>query len=339
MENPDINILEVDEKIKEMFEESKNKISEYTDSLKEVEEILAKSNIEKIIGKGTKELLEQKAKELRENINSILTSKEYGFYVLQSFQILDKYKDEIQKPVEIFFGKKTPTQTDCKDTINLYVDVASDICSLFGIETKQKLSNVQEKKTKRIRRSKDNKKKPKKKTLSCKNCKSKNLEILADEGYICQECFLQVDPIIIKASGEKTTSTLSKYQELDNFRTFMKQYQGKEDIDIKPEVIEFIKSKLDTSSLSSLKKVKRKQIYNILAKSKYEYYRKHSTFIWTQITGNSAPDLSDIEHLLEEDYKAYINVYNTKKSRTNALNTQISRSIFESLGWNYVSIY
>lgn len=384
----DLNILEVDEKIRTMFQKSKDKVNEYMESLKEVEDMLSKSGIEKIIGKDNKLALENKAKDLRESISSTVNNKEYGYYILQSFQILEKYKEEIKKPMEVFLFKKPSDSkdNDCKEVITSYLNIASDICKLFGIETNTKILSAPEKKTKRIRKSKD-RKKAKKKVLHCKKCKSKNLEILGDDGYICQDCFLQVDAMSVKMSSDKMNINTNKYQELDNFKTFMKQFQGKEDIEIRPEVYRFIETKLIEQKLVDdtdvevntgtkikgkiLGKITKRHIYNILSKSKWKTYQKNSTFIWVQITGKSAPDLSDIEHVLEEDYRMYINVYNSKKNRTNAPNTQcifyqllvkhgikvnksefnflkedrleqyneISREIFETLGWNYVSIY
>ncbi len=373
----DINILDIDQKIKNLFNENKDKINTYVESLNEIKIILNKSNIENIIGKDKKLILEKKAKELTSTIKDLLENKTYGYYILQSFHILDKYKEEIKKPIEIFLFKKNTDEkiNACKDIVTTYLDIASEFQDIFKLMDQPKV----EKKTKRIRKSKNKSKNKRKKILKCKNCRSKDLKILGEGGYICNECFIQVDPVSMKIASDKINITLNNYQELDNFINFMKQYQGKQDVKINEDLYEYIKETLKnmklltnpTENLEKYKKVTKKHIYNILSKSKWAKYHKHYIYIWVQLTGKSAEDLSDIETQLENDYKTYINIYNIKKTRTNAPHTQClfyqllikhgrkvdksdfnflkddrleqynqsSKEIFDILNWNYVSIY
>ena len=102
-----IDILEIHNQILKKFEDDKKNIEEFESSVKNLEKFLSDPSISHNI----RLKLDRKWGLLKEKLKDITLDTSYNFYLMETGQLIEKYKKFIRKPVKInFMGKKEKPQ-------------------------------------------------------------------------------------------------------------------------------------------------------------------------------------------------------------------------------------
>lgn len=364
-----VDIIEIDSKIKKKFEEEKKKIDEYKEKLNEL-----KKGSSLVMRSGLKEKIIKTEKELSEYIYDLETDSMKNFYILESVPIVEKYHEFLKTPLKVSFNGNSSKSKQIKvkkELIIKYLNVASKYIELD--------INIYEKSTKE--------------KIVCLNCKN-NKEFDIDEESdicICLNCHAQ--QIILKnISSYKDVNRVnisSKYQydRKIHFRDSINQYGGKQNVNIPQEIYDDLEeqfklhhliSDTDDKTMSKKEKFKyitKEQISIFLKELNYSKHYENLNLLYYNITGNKPDDISYIEDRLLSDFDILTEVYDRKFKnidRKNFINTHyvllqlllkhrhpcnkedfsmlktidrqifhenICRLIFEELGWNWTSIY
>jgi hypothetical protein len=116
----DIDILEIDAKIIHNFDEDRRRIDMYEDKKKELESSLKLNSLTQ----RTKNSLEDSIKTLESHIEDIRTDKLYNFYIIESAEILEKYKQILKQPQKVnFIGKPMKNNKEKQKLVLLYLDI------------------------------------------------------------------------------------------------------------------------------------------------------------------------------------------------------------------------
>jgi len=259
--------------------------------------------------------------EIIERCRIIKTDQKLHFYLLQTTVLLDEYKTELDKPIEInFMGNKESLDTTKKDTI---------VCKYMNLIQKiypYKFSVA-----------------PKMQTV-CRTCNKKNTDtniVDSTNAIICSYCCTEKDMLQLTFSYKDTDriNITSKYQydRRVHFRECINQFQGKQHSTIKPCVYAELIEQLEIYGLvregDLPQKIKYEQttkhhIYIFLNELGYSNHYEDLNLIYHTITGNELDDISHLEDILMEDFDKLSQLYDeeyikTKKiSRKNFINTQ-----------------
>ena len=180
----EIDILSIHVKILDNFKQEKNKLSEYKNKLLEIKNSLEKDNKIRI-----HDILDNTKNILTEKINDIENNKCQNFYISETTELLEKYKNILNNPIKVnFMGKTTKNNNEKIKIIKEYIDIVSKYIDIENIiENKDMDKNKPEK-------------------LACKNCKNhKEFDIIEDNIYVCANCSSQ--QIIMK--------NISSYKDID----------------------------------------------------------------------------------------------------------------------------
>ena len=222
----DIDILDINNRILQNFDIEIAKLSDYKE--KKVE--LHNSLLIETIPCHVKELIEKSIYNLDEHINDIETNKLKNFYVLETAEILEKYKAILKKPQKINFMGKSIKQNKEKDVlIALYLEKANNY-----VQIDYNFNFVSDKKDK----------------IVCKNChNSKEFEIQEGNVYICLHCSAQqfILKNVTSYKDIKRVNISSKYiyDRKIHFRDCINQYQGKQNSTIQQQVYKDIEKQLE----------------------------------------------------------------------------------------------
>ena len=115
---------------------------------------------------------------------------------------------------------------------------------------------------------------------------------------VCEQCGYTE---IIIVNSEKVSykepnreSVFFAYKRINHFNEWLAQFQAKESTDIPEDVYKNLFFELNKNKKLEIKKIKYKQIREILKKLKYNKYYEHIPHIINMISGNKAPLLSRI---------------------------------------------
>jgi hypothetical protein len=155
----EIDILYIDNKILQNFEDEKEKLSEYKNKLEDVQNCLKLE-----LRPNLKETLIKSEKYLSEYIVDLETDHSKNFYIIETADLIEKYKEILNKPVKMsFIGKSNKTNKEKTAIINSYIEISNKYVDIkINIEKKDK--NV------------------------CKNCNNKDFDIEDGNIYICSNC-------------------------------------------------------------------------------------------------------------------------------------------------------
>lgn len=163
-----------------------------------------------------------------------------------------------------------------------------------------------------------------KETFSCQSCDNKDVNKFEIDEYnrkICLECATQQDTLNIGFTHKdyNRINMIGKfvYNRIIHFQDCIKQYQGKQNCKIPQKVYDDLDKKfkayrlLIESENESIKysKITRDHINMFLKELKYTKHYENVNLIYFNITGKRFDDISYLEHLLIEDFKELVNLY------------------------------
>lgn len=358
----EIDILSIDNEIKEKFNSEKSKLDEYKAKLIEINNTLKLINIRPRVKTS---LLESKIR-LEQQIYDIENNNKYNFYISEVTSLLEKYKIILNEPLKVnFMGKSVRKNKDKDKLISDYLDIVSKYTEIN--------ISIYEKKEK----------------IVCKNCNNKkDFDIVDGNIYICHDCSAQ--QVILK--------NVSSYRDIDrvnisnkylydrkiHFRDCINQHQGKQNSTIQQQVYDDLEDQFrkhhllveDTNDKKlKFSKITKDHILMFLKELEYTKHYENANLIHYNITGKKPDDIGYLEDALLNDFDTLTELYDKKfkhLDRKNFINTQyvlfqlllrhkhpcnkddfnilktvdrktfhdeICKSLFEELGWNFSPFY
>lgn len=363
MYDHEIDILNIDTKIQSLFNEESKKLLEYKYRLRELKETINSQNIKlRSISE-----LEKNIINLEKKIKSIETNEKLNFYIIETAEILEKYKQILKTPIKItFYGKSTNDNLEKNNLIKMYLDIAQ---KYYKIDIKPVLRKFK---------------------ITCDICLNKKDFIIEENAYICVECGSQQDilqhTISYKDSDRINICTKYTYDRKVHFRDCINQYQGKQNCCIEQKVYDqlediFNKHHLlvgqkDTPRDIKFNKITKEHVLMFLKELGLSKHYENVTLIHYNMTGKKPDDISYLEDKLLNDFDILIETYDkhfkNKVERVNFISTQyvlyqllqrhkhnckkedfvilktmdrksfhdnICRELFVMLGWNFSPIY
>ena len=312
----DVDIIDIDNKIRLNFKEEKDKLQFYKTKLDDIRSSLELKNIrQRFIN-----TLLNSEKELSKHIDDIENDTSINFYITETALLLEKYKEILNKPQKVnFMGKAVKNNKEKKNIIDQYLEIAR---KYVDIEL-----NIKESCDKRDK-------------VICKNCNNKkDFEIIDTNIYICMLCSAQ--QLILK--------NISSYRDIDrvnisskycydrkiHFRDCINQYQGKQNSTIDAKVYEDLEKQFDLHHLLTgdkntpknirFKNITKEHIAMFLKELEYTKHYENINLIHYNMTGIKPDDIGYLEDKLLDDFDTLVELYDKlfkHINRKNFINTQ-----------------
>ena len=207
----DVDILDINNKILINFKTEEDKLPEYQERLKIIENSLELKNISLRV----KESLLTTKDELIKHINDVENSVSLNFYTTETAFFLEKYKEILNSPLKVnFVGKPIKNKKEKNKIIIQYLEVAEKYVNIdIDTEDKDIVLNDKEK-------------------IVCNTCQNKkDFDIIDTNIYICSLCSTQ-QVILKNISSYKDNDRVNisskyMYDRKIHFRDCVNQYQGK----------------------------------------------------------------------------------------------------------------
>lgn len=365
----DVDILSIDKKIIDNFYKETENIEIYKAKLDKLYK--TKNNLETMSNR-IHINIQNEIRSLKQKIDDIVYEKSKNFYIMESTNILNEYKEELKAPVSMnFMGKSNNNNIHKNKLMKSYVQIASKYINInLHEKTEQKNST---------------------KIKNCAHCNYNNFDI-TDNSYICNNCGTVVELIIHQSSYRDVErvniTTKYTYDPKIHFRDCINQFQGKQNATIDQKVYDDIISEFknhqllfgneNSSKHIRFSKITKEHIYHFLKETKHSKHYEDIILIYYNITENKPDDISNLEQILLDDFDTLTNLYDQvyrkdkKIERKNFINTQyvlfqllkrhkypckkedfnilktidrqsfhdeICKVLFEKLGWNFTAIF
>jgi hypothetical protein len=309
----EINILTINTKILENFKEEFEKIDDYKNRLNDINKTLEIKNIRQRVLSSlikSKDELEKHIKDTENNIS-------LNFYLTESLELLEKFKEILNAPMKVnFLGKSSKSNKEKQRIINEYLEIANKYVNI-DLEVSDR-----------------------KEKIICKNCDNKkDFDILDGNIYVCITCSAQ--QVIMK--------NVSSYRDIDrvnisskylydrkiHFRDCINQYQGKQNSTIHQKVYDDLEKQFDlhhllvgdksTSKTIRFGNITKEHVSIFLKELDYTKHYENINLIHYNITGKKPDDIGYLEDKLLEDFDILTDLYDKKFKnidRKNFINTQ-----------------
>lgn len=142
----------------------------------------------------------------------------------------------------------------------------------------------------------------------CNNCDSEKTLIHAEGACVCENCG-EVERVTIEPEKSNYKDVVPEkpgypYKKINHFNEWLSQFQGKESVDIPPEVYNSIKAELKKKRITDYKKLTVKNIQDILKDLGLSSYYEHKIHIMCTISKVPPPVISrETEEKLREMFK------------------------------------
>jgi hypothetical protein len=359
---PDIDILDIDEKIRKKFEEEHNRLPEYQEKLETLEKSLCTEDLKRSV----RTSLERAKVKLKEYVENLENNIDLNFYLIDTIPLIDRYKIMLKTPVKLdYLGRPVKNSKEKRDLVDKFISVASKYIDI-DIETNREPEPI-----------------------TCQHCGKKDFEISNSTAYTCTNCSAQ--QIVVKNISSYSDidrvniSTKYMYDRKIHFRDCIKQYQGKQNSTIKPHIYTDLILELDRHNLligtpdtpkeERFSKVTKKHILIFLKELEYTKQYENVHLIHYNLTNQPRNDISHLEDKLFDDFDVFIELYDKVYkgiNRKNFINVQVlfyellcrhkhpckkeeivvlkttdrklfhddvTMTLFEMLGWNHTSLY
>ena len=309
----EIDILTINNKITENFKEEIKKLPEYKKKYEQIKNSLDSPNIIPRI----KTHLQDNEKEMKEYIQNIESNTFLNFYIAESAELLENYKDILNEPIKVnFVGKSVKNNKEKQKIINDYLEIANKYVNI-EIETPDKKDKI-----------------------VCKNCPNKkDFDIIDCNTYICMICSAQ-QVILKNVSSYRDINRINisskyMYDRKIHFRDCINQYQGKQNSTVLQIVYDGLEEQFDKHHLlvgdkNSPKEIRfsnitKEHVSIFLKELDHTKHYENTNLIHYNITGKKPDDIGYIEDKLLDDFDVLTDLYDkTYKNidRKNFINTQ-----------------
>ena len=308
------NILTIDARIRQRFEEEYAQLSAYKKKLADLEKSLKSKTLSGRLYNN----VQDEYRRLRDQIQQVETRAEFNFYIAESVHLVEKYKAMLRVPLKMnFMGKPAKGNKAKKALIKKYLDVARKYTDINKDSGDSKRHNV-----------------------VCDNCRNKkDFDIIDRNTYICMNCFAQQTVMKHNSSyndiDRVNISSKYMYDRKVHFRDCVKQYQGKQNCTI-PAVVytdleeqfqrhHLLKGPKEGPSDVRFENITKNHILMFLKELGYSNHYENVHLIHYTLTGIKADDISHLEDQLLDDFDALTDLYDRKFkhiNRKNFINTQ-----------------
>lgn len=314
----DIDILEIDQKIVRDFDDDRSKISFYEEKKRDLENSLRLNSLTQ----RTKNTLTESVEKLSQHIDDVKSDKLYNFYIIESAEILEKYRQILKQPQKVsFMGKPMKNNKEKQKLIMQYLEIANKYVDI-KMEDADVTSNKKEK-------------------ISCNNC-SNNKDFDIEEGniYICLNCssqqFILRNVTSYKDINRINISSKYMYDRKIHFRDCINQYQGKQNSSISQDVYDSLIKQFESHHLIDLesecknpkdrfKHITKEHISIFLKELSYTKHYENINLIHYNLTGIKPDDIGYLEDKLLDDFDVITEAYDRifkNLDRKNFINTQ-----------------
>ena len=219
----DKNIIDIHNSILQFFENEENNLPYIEKQIRDLHKIYD----DKLIPHRLKQYILSEIGELSEKCDMIKSKQNLNFYILETTFLLEDYKKELNKSVQVnFMGGKSDVDTTKVD----------EICENF-YQVIQKIYPIHYKKLKKVN--------------TCPSCHSSNVTVVIDSTntLACVYCGDEKDMINLTFSYNDTDriniTSRYTYERRVHFRECINQFQGKQNSTIKQTVYDLLYEQLE----------------------------------------------------------------------------------------------
>lgn len=301
-----MDLLEVHEYVKKNLQNNKKQLETY-------EKLLHKLNKN---NKNNDKLLLQKIDNIKEgivqNINFLKSNNCIQNYLLETSEIIAEYKSNLNLPIKVCFVQTNQTnkhnekiRNKKKELFTKYLQIASNYIDISDLKVDIEF----------------NKNGP---DYRCKNCdNTESYKVINSQIYICNLCnseeFYTKYKTSYNAHNRLNMSVKYDYDRKNHFIHCINQYQGKQSVNIEPEVYEklqqcFISHYLlvgdeNTHKFKRYERVSKETILLFLKDLGYSKHYENINLIYYNITDNKPDDITHLEENLINDFDILTSLY------------------------------
>jgi hypothetical protein len=301
------DIFHIDEKIKKIINQESKKIEQYKNEMENLQNIFNTTNTTNKRDKKKKELSD-KIELLKQKIYDIENDIPMAEYIYITSPIIEKYKKMIHTPVKLsFFNRKENIANFQYSKENIENEKYEILDEYYDIAKKYITIKSYKKET------------PQKYICECGNLYNYT-EI--QNKIICNDCSnthsIQSIQTSFKDIDRVNLSQKYKYKKQVHFRDTVNQYQGKQNKRIEQNIYIILEEQFLIHNLVNVdgktynekySNITKEHIYMFLFETNNSNYYEDINMIHTHFTGIPCPDISDIEHLLYEDFNKVVDSY------------------------------
>lgn len=320
----DSKILEIDLKIRTMLQDEIESLTEYKKKQEELKSLLeipglSSQSIEKI---------NHMLSGMVEKISNATSRQRLEFYILESSEIVNKYKVILQTPISVSFTGKSDDNRNSEtifqknQLVAEYLKIAQKYLDIFEFYASFNATSSSSTKVSCLGAAKKSGYK-----LSCSNCKKKVFDVQDNTTHICVECGTQHDvptaTISFKDIDRVNISTKFTYERLIHFRDCIKQYQGKQNTCIDKDVYDDLEKQFELHHLligdkntprkERFKNITKEHISIFLKDLRYTRHYENINLIHYNLTEVPPDDISHLENKLMDDFIILTELYNKYK--------------------------
>lgn len=313
------SILDIHSTILRTFNSDNDTLVVLQSKIEEFEQLLSSNNFSRTYTKAHAELSTLKSECVR-----LEKREDYYFYILNATPIVERYKDELSRPICIrFVGDDdiaSPTNEVADALKNEYMKVVSELHSSYTSSSSAPSSQSR-----------------------CSMCQQSTSTLIKSTNTIaCTSCGTEQDSVQFTFSYKDTDriniSTKYTYDRKFHFKECISQFQGKQNSTIKPIVYEKLIEQFVLHGLASedetiprkerFKNITKNHISIFLKEINCSHHYEDLNLIYHNITTNKLDDISYLEDILLDDFDKLSGLYDeeyikTKRiTRKNFINTQ-----------------
>lgn len=305
-ERKEIDIIAIDETIKNNFFLQKKELEKYNNRREELQKTL--NNLQNSSKIDVKKEIQKNLQEVDERIRKIDSEEDFSFYIAETADILQKYKKNMKTPLVQSFMGKTKNRERKEEEKNLeiiekYINIVKKydhtVLSDYNINFSKKEEN------------------------KCENCGSTKDYILDGNFIICTDCFVEQDvgnfTISYKDADRVNISGKYVYDKKTHFRDCINQYQGKQNCTIPQKVYKDLEKQFENHYLLEgdkntpkeirFSRITREHVGMFLKELGYSKQYENIILIHYELTGKKPDDISHLEEKLVEDFIILLETY------------------------------
>lgn len=299
-----VDITEWNAKIEKAFTEAKSRLPDYQKELKVITDVLTSK-----LTADERMHLQSRAEKLTETIDDLINDTSFGFYLLEVQEYIEKYISisGTSKRGISFMKKDRVVNDETQNLSRTFLSVVEKYNNILRLNI-PKIGIV-------------------KKPLACDCGNSKDIDVVDERLYYCQKCGTELKEQIgsrntFKDIERVNVSSKYKYSRMIHIQNCIRQYQGKQKVKIPPQLLRDVQEQL---KLNGCKKINPQHIRSALQNTGWSDHYENFVLIWSIVTGNNCPDISELEDSILRDFELVEREYNTLMD-----NPQEERSSFMS---------